>query len=196
MRWHRTARLEYRENPENPPHKGRYVASSYPQPNFGTLTPDSTSCHSASFTVIHSYQRIAGFRYNCINTLYQTQEGTPMTPHEDMLNRIQYHIELTSAQSRRYYIIYRSLQWGIPIISAILTISASGKAGASFEAMAVWIGIIITILTSINSALLPGERFVSSSLYANKFSTFRTSLNLEIKKIEDNIDDDKEKKEP
>lgn len=104
----------------------------------------------------------------------------------DIYTRTQRYIQMNKRGRDNYAGLVVLLQWGIPILSAILTAIASGRLGiddSKLNLITFWLGLIITILTVANSTIRPAERFARSAAFYNEFSAFRTSFILERKNI-------------
>ena len=126
------------------------------------------------------------------------QKGTTKRPepkgYREISDRVKYHIGTTKSQSRLYHWLSLSLQWGIPLLSAVLTAFASGRVGSDLERMTFWMGGVITILTVANSTIHPSTRFEFAKKYANKFWDFQIDLILDMDKLAQE-DDEVEKNE-
>ncbi|MCL4501509.1 MAG: hypothetical protein M1438_06580 [Deltaproteobacteria bacterium] len=109
--------------------------------------------------------------------------------YQEILQRLEFHIQATKRQSSVYYRLMFSLQWGIPFLSGLLTFFASGKAGEfAMQHLTFLIGFIVTILTIMNSSINPSRRFSFAVKYSLKFWNFKDLLILELQKLETEID--------
>jgi hypothetical protein len=127
----------------------------------------------------------------CYLLLVTTQKGPPMMHNQDVLgevmDRLQFHIDLTRKQTYRYKYLARSLQVGIPVLAATLTIFASGKANLycnNPNAYIFWLSGALTVCTIVNSTLTPYKRFADAAKYSAKFWAFHTALLLDIERTE------------
>lgn len=102
---------------------------------------------------------------------------------KEMEDRLNFHITETRKQSRFYFRTARFFQWGIPVLSALSTVGASGEFSWLAPASA-WIAALVTILTVLHSAVHPSSRYASSVEFSNQFNGFRTGLSLAIEAIE------------
>ncbi|ABM02268.1 hypothetical protein Ping_2557 [Psychromonas ingrahamii 37] len=111
-------------------------------------------------------------------------------------NRVAYHIMLTRRRSAIYHWLHRILAWGVPILSAFVTVLSSGNLESDFTKeseiinVVFYLSAVMTILTSIYSTVQPYERRIRAIKYANKLWHFHTEFPLGMEKLGKSISDE------
>jgi len=104
--------------------------------------------------------------------------------YEELVRRVDYHIDITRHRSLVYHHLSRVLMWVTPIASGALTVFiGESKSVGQITSYAFYLSCAVTILTAMNSTIHPFEIALSAEKYANEFWKFHTNLELEVERL-------------
>jgi hypothetical protein len=101
---------------------------------------------------------------------------------DELRARASYHFAMADRQRRHAGFFSAFFGWTNPVLAAIITALISGKYG-DFTEVALWLSLLLTILTVINATAKPSEDFRNSARYASLFWSFEKLLDLNIDEI-------------
>lgn len=104
--------------------------------------------------------------------------------YEELVRRVDYHIDITRHRSLIYHHLSRILMWVTPIASGTLTVFiGESKNAGRIMSYSFYLSCAVTILTAMNSTIHPFEIALSAEKYANEFWRFHTNLQLEVERL-------------
>ncbi len=105
------------------------------------------------------------------------------------IGQLEYHMRAASGLARIFFCLSWIFLISIPLLSALITvIAALNKANGGWNSCLLWMGGILTLITTFNSVFKPGERFKEAAAYVNQFELKTKQYQLEKLRIESAAD--------
>lgn len=104
---------------------------------------------------------------------------------DDVIRQLQFHTRAGSGLARNFWWLSWTFLISIPLLSALITVVAAlNKADGGWNSYLLWMGGILTLITTFNSVFKPGERFKEAAEYVNQFGLKTKQFQLEKLRIE------------
>lgn len=129
-----------------------------------------------------------------MNAIIEQAQAHPFQQNQiyrQIVGRVQFHIQITRRQSKLYHWCSLCLQWVTPVLAALVTAFAGQEHPGGVTMV---LGLVVTVLTVLNSTVHPYERALFAKRFSNKFWEFHTDFQRAVEQLDFEYDDDAERK--